>query len=34
MLASSLDWLIDAATLLGEPAHVSIPAPLQQEVAA
>jgi len=34
ILASSLDWLIDAATLLGEPAHVSIPAPLQQEVAA
>jgi cytochrome c oxidase cbb3-type subunit 1 len=34
MLASSLDWLIDAAMLLREPARVSTPSPVPQEVAA
>ena len=34
MLASSLDWLLDASTLLHEPAPVPIPAPFAQEVTA
>jgi cytochrome c oxidase cbb3-type subunit 1 len=34
MLASSLDWLNDATALLRKPAFVSIPAHLQEEVAA
>lgn len=32
MLASSLDWLIDATALLHESAPVSVPAPIAQEV--
>src|ERR1035437_4338308 len=31
MLAASLDWLIDATTLLREPAPVSVPALFRQE---
>jgi hypothetical protein len=34
MLASSVDWLIDATTLLHAPALVSLPEPLIEEVAA
>ena len=34
MLASSLDWLLAATTLLREPAPVPVPAPFAQEVTA
>jgi hypothetical protein len=34
MLASSLDWLIDATKLLREPAPILNPAPFVQEVTA
>jgi cytochrome c oxidase cbb3-type subunit 1 len=34
MLASSVDWLIDASTLLREPVPVSVPASVAQEVTA
>ena len=34
MLASSVDWLIDATTLFHAPALVSLPEPLIEEVAA
>jgi hypothetical protein len=34
MLVSSLDWLIDATTLLREPAPVLNPIPFAQEVTA
>jgi cytochrome c oxidase cbb3-type subunit 1 len=32
MLAASLDWLIDATTLLNEHIPVSVPDPIAQEV--
>jgi hypothetical protein len=34
MLASSLDWLIDATTLLRKPAPVLNPTPVLEEVTA